>query len=145
MIAPSKSKIALIVQGGSIGQAVHANPSKCNHFTMTAAGSRGVTMYDLPVDPLNRHQPTHPLLAAFVVFLISVFIANIVVRIAFEETPDIYVLPAEYGIPLLLAVMSYSRRNRSRMIAPLACRVCSYNLSGNISGRCPECGTALNR
>ena len=27
--------------------------------------------------------------------------------------------------------------------APGHCQQCGYNLTGNVSGRCPECGTAV--
>jgi hypothetical protein len=30
-----------------------------------------------------------------------------------------------------------------RRIPPGHCRTCGYNLTGNVSGRCPECGTAI--
>ncbi|MGD8454684.1 MAG: hypothetical protein PVJ57_22955 [Phycisphaerae bacterium] len=32
-------------------------------------------------------------------------------------------------------------RSRRRAVSPL-CSCCSYNLTGNVSGRCPECGCA---
>jgi len=32
---------------------------------------------------------------------------------------------------------------RSRPYPPGCCRVCGYDLTGNVSGRCPECGTAV--
>lgn len=32
-----------------------------------------------------------------------------------------------------------------RRLNPMLCRECGYNLTGNISGRCPECGTELPR
>lgn len=31
----------------------------------------------------------------------------------------------------------------ARRLAGLACRKCGYTLTGNVSGRCPECGTAI--
>lgn len=36
----------------------------------------------------------------------------------------------------------YQRRHRVRTADPI-CRVCGYNLRGNRSGRCPECGTPV--
>ncbi len=32
-----------------------------------------------------------------------------------------------------------------RRIPPGHCRNCGYNLTGNVSGRCPECGTPCTR
>src|ERR1043166_5600360 len=37
-----------------------------------------------------------------------------------------------------MAFFVWRRRNRRGRDA---CRVCGYNLTGNVSGRCPECGT----
>ena len=32
-----------------------------------------------------------------------------------------------------------------RVLCPNLCRQCGYDLTGNVSGRCPECGTAIAR
>lgn len=37
----------------------------------------------------------------------------------------------------------FTIRVRRRRALPGACRRCGYNLAGNVSGRCPECGTAV--
>ena len=42
--------------------------------------------------------------------------------------------------PLLSLVRWVVRRRR---FDPLACRNCGYNLTGNTSGRCPECGAEV--
>ncbi len=34
-------------------------------------------------------------------------------------------------------------RDRHRRIPPGHCQKCGYNLTGNVSGRCPECGSLL--
>ena len=34
---------------------------------------------------------------------------------------------------------------RARRLPPGHCRGCGYNLTGNVSGRCPECGRAVER
>lgn len=45
-------------------------------------------------------------------------------------------------IPLTLAIgASAVFWHRDRRFQPGACQKCGYNLTGNTSGRCPECGT----
>lgn len=45
-------------------------------------------------------------------------------------------------IPLAItATIVRARRRAARRIPPGHCRVCGYNLTGNLSGKCPECGT----
>ena len=34
-----------------------------------------------------------------------------------------------------------ARKPRHKPVPPGQCRKCGYNLTGNVSGRCPECGT----
>jgi hypothetical protein len=58
--------------------------------------------------------------------------------------------PVIVGAPLFLIVGNYARtsgdparRRRERRIAAGRCVACGYNLTGNISGVCPECGTAV--
>lgn len=48
----------------------------------------------------------------------------------------------ELTITLLLLVLLRHRRRHTDAPAP-HCARCDYNLTGNISGRCPECGTAV--
>ncbi len=47
--------------------------------------------------------------------------------------------------PFLGALIGYviaTRAERHR-IPPGHCRKCGYNLTGNVSGRCPECGATI--
>lgn len=44
-------------------------------------------------------------------------------------------------LPALVIVMRPALR-RLRAVA-MSCRECGYNLTGNVSGQCPECGAAL--
>ncbi len=46
-------------------------------------------------------------------------------------------------IPLLIiAVPTVIAWRRDRKPPPGHCKICGYNLTGNVSGRCPECGEA---
>ncbi|HKQ47230.1 MAG TPA: hypothetical protein VJZ71_04070 [Phycisphaerae bacterium] len=36
------------------------------------------------------------------------------------------------------------RRNKRESMPPGHCHSCGYNLTGNVSGRCPECGTPVS-
>lgn len=46
-----------------------------------------------------------------------------------------------YGVIGALAI--YLIRRRKRKSPADHCKSCGYNLTGNVSGRCPECGKAL--
>ena len=51
----------------------------------------------------------------------------------------IWVIPL--WIPLAIAsIPMFIIRDRSRRIPPGHCKTCRYDLTGNISGVCPECG-----
>lgn len=45
----------------------------------------------------------------------------------------------------ILAVIFVGARlpDRPELIDPTKCKTCGYNLTGNVSGICPECGTAI--
>ena len=51
-----------------------------------------------------------------------------------------FLLEAMVGAPLVLAAARRNRRAGSN-----ACRICRYNLTGNTSGVCSECGTPIAR
>ena len=48
-----------------------------------------------------------------------------------------------YGFALLSAWVLLVRLRRQRPGASHACAACGYNLTGNLSGICPECGTVV--
>ena len=53
-------------------------------------------------------------------------------------------LAAAVGIPLALLIRAilHGRNGRERPIQ--ACVGCAYDLTGNVSGRCPECGQTIS-
>ena len=57
-----------------------------------------------------------------------------------------------FVIPWILIALAFGgllrvlwRSSGSQTCASLSCRQCGYNLTGNESGLCPECGTATER
>lgn len=50
-------------------------------------------------------------------------------------------------IPFLLVAVAtgYLFLHDRRLIAPGHCQSCNYNLTGNLSGICPECGTLVRQ
>ena len=50
-------------------------------------------------------------------------------------------------IPLVVSVMGavWAYRHWKRMSRVGYCAACGYNLTGNVSGRCPECGRPISR
>ncbi len=52
-----------------------------------------------------------------------------------------------FGIPILLVVIFWTMERIGflpQRHAAGACRNCGYNLTGNVSGRCPECGRSID-
>lgn len=46
-------------------------------------------------------------------------------------------------IGVLIAALLMKRIDRDHAYPPGTCRSCGYNLTGNVSGRCPECGQEI--
>ena len=55
------------------------------------------------------------------------------------------ILAAAAVIVALAARQTYRREKDSRRQRTPACASCGYNLTGNTSGYCPECGTMIER
>ena len=59
---------------------------------------------------------------------------------------SIYSLRLPLWIPFLaFGIPSYILWRRNRKPAPGHCRTCGYDLTGNISGKCSECGKAIEQ
>lgn len=80
-------------------------------------------------------------------------VGGLIVNVAFDgaillglATGVFYPLCVVGGIVLFIAVLdARGRRDRltSRFSDDPRCHVCTYNLTGNLSGICPECGTPV--
>ncbi len=55
------------------------------------------------------------------------------------------VVPIWMPLVAIGAATAYLWWTDRRPIPPGHCQKCGYNLTGNVSGRCPECGTAVAR
>jgi hypothetical protein len=98
---------------------------------------------------------THParfpgsLLAATAGLTLGPFLFAIVEGLSPDDAWSFIPLPSR-GLPLLvllpLAFTLHHRRARTRPRFPSAlCPHCAYNLTGNTSGTCPECGTPVQQ
>jgi predicted RNA-binding Zn-ribbon protein involved in translation (DUF1610 family) len=63
----------------------------------------------------------------------------------FANIPQIVIVTIPLWIPMTLAVgfTLFLWKARRRQLAGV-CSACNYNLEGNVSGTCPECGTLIN-
>jgi hypothetical protein len=49
------------------------------------------------------------------------------------------------GAGLKVGFLGVKDEDVVRLLSPNLCRQCAYDLTGNVSGRCPECGAAISR
>ena len=69
------------------------------------------------------------------------YLAVGVALLAFHVVTNMAGLPALVGILAGFVAWGVVNHFRPRPIPPGHCQTCGYNLTGNVSGRCPECGT----
>lgn len=57
--------------------------------------------------------------------------------------PSLILVSLMSGGPVAIALVAHTAYGMwRRRASPCLCAMCGYNLTGNTSGRCPECGTA---
>ncbi len=101
---------------------------------------------------LGRSDPDNLMLFFIVDFPIMMVVDSLAVTWLFE----LMSVPGDSGVTpfIVLGTLFYltvgvclglvvSRLRQNRSIPPGGCRECGYNLTGNESGICPECGTAI--
>jgi hypothetical protein len=87
-------------------------------------------------------------LFSFVQFFVATSLAAILTDVVFGRVSrwpggDYSFATLMWSTPLFGALwtMLFRRWCRRRRYVPGFCRKCDYDLTGNVSGRCPECGT----
>jgi hypothetical protein len=85
-------------------------------------------------------------IAALVVALaVLPSIVYVLQRFLFPGTPLILLMLAVLpGYALVVAGVVIAVRRYTRKPPPGFCQNCGYNLKGNVSGACPECGTDID-
>ena len=79
--------------------------------------------------------------SAVVIFFLSL---AILAGIDGLPLPVTFLLPVVIGLANAWSAMRLRRKKRERrQILEGHCRECGYNLTGNTSGVCPECGTKI--
>jgi hypothetical protein len=95
---------------------------------------------------LLRPRSHHPVIEC-VLFCPGSWLYALVVAVWwFDPARDDFMrFPALFGLVVswLATFAGYCVWKAHRKPAEDVCRVCEYNLAGNVSGRCPECGTPI--
>ncbi len=87
----------------------------------------------------QRHRAIVGSIAASLMIISTLHVIAMTLDSSLEHFP----WPLAIGVPLL--VVLYDIRLRRTVHPPGYCLKCGYNLTGNVSGRCPECGTTIPR
>lgn len=62
-----------------------------------------------------------------------------------QRNPPLSVMIPFWLIALMLAIPTVILWRLDRRVPPGRCRMCRYDLTGNVSGVCPECGTDVKQ
>lgn len=128
----------------------------CYRITMSVVVGAALTAIGLALELTGGWGPSGPvcelvtigrcLCAEHIVFLFTTF-PGLEAAAAQAGVPDWvwFALPwLDWALAVLLVSMMYSLVTpcKHRRHRPGSCAACGYDLTGNVSGRCPECGTA---
>lgn len=75
----------------------------------------------------------------YIVFLARLGLVALVLFLI-EEAPRFFILMLSLSLGAAAVLWIIERICRKRLSKPGCCPSCGYNLTGNISGVCPECG-----
>lgn len=117
-----------------------------------AAGSASVVMCGILI--LRRRSPITAITIILVLANLSTFIMWVMRTNSSRQGPLLeaaynqlfFVCPIIANLVLILALVRFMYRNIA-IFRPvgLICRTCDYNLTGNLSGVCPECGMEIEQ
>jgi hypothetical protein len=71
-----------------------------------------------------------------------IMISILIVLATISELGEYFPWPLPVGVPLLIVLYDI-RLKRSPRYPNGHCQTCGYNLTGNVSGRCSECGSQI--
>ena len=96
-------------------------------------------------EQLARRRAPTPKLWHWLVVMLLIFAPieglYVLKRFVFPNTPTIYLMPIL--LPFVVIGFIFLKRI-NKQHPPGCCSTCGYDLTGNVSGKCPECGTALS-
>ena len=76
----------------------------------------------------------------FIVWETRIHVASFLWRLVLLIVVNLLVAPFLTAVTMTVVTLWYMRQRKRE---PPFCSVCSYNLTGNTSGTCPECGTKI--
>jgi hypothetical protein len=83
-------------------------------------------------------QGTHPLVTVLAGLVMIAPCANVIVMLLVSGSVDRTLQKAGVRV----GFMGVNESDLERALDPMLCKGCGYNLTGNVTGLCPECGRA---
>ena len=83
------------------------------------------------------------IVAIAVLWVLFVFVLGFLQRFVFPSTPMIFLMLGVAPFFAIVLVVLIIWWRRTKLPPPGHCHKCGYDLTGNTSGRCPECGESI--